>query len=112
MQNQNASFGGLGTFICVPPSSAGSFFVKGKITLPTITDDANGMQGTGASSVVVTVNQNGSPVYVGLPGAEGFYAAFGVAANDTITVVLSSSNANDQGLNTVKVSNLSYGSGL
>jgi len=108
MYNQNASFAGLGTFICVPPSSAGSFFVKGKLTLPQISEDGN----TGASSVVVTVNQNGSPVYTGPAGAEGFYAAFGVAANDAITVVLSSSNPVDAALNAVKVSNLSYGSGL
>jgi len=61
-----------------------------------------------SSSLSIVVNQNGSPVYT-MPVIAPTQGAFkfktqGIvcAIGDVITVVLSSSNANDQQLNTVK----------
>jgi hypothetical protein len=76
---------------------AGAGFVKGTLSLPTI------VGGAGASSVLVTVNQNGSPIYTGLVGAEGFNVNFLAALNDIIQVVTSSSATVDNALNTVKM---------
>lgn len=93
--SQNVEFVGLGTFSWTVPY-AGAYFVKGKIFVPTLID------GGVPSSVVVTVNQNGSPVYTGLAGAEGFYTNLSCAAYDVIAVVLSSSVTTDQAPNAVK----------
>ena len=102
--NQNLSFSGLGTFTFVVVQ-AGPYFIEGKLYLPTI------VNGGGASAVVVTINQNSSPVYVGTAGAEGFKADINCAANDSIAIVLSSAAAPDQGLNNVK-STFSIGQGV
>ena len=101
--NQNIESVGLST-ISVTVPFAGPYFVKGKVFLPTLVD------GGVASSVVITVNQNGSPVYTGLAGAEGFYVDISCAANDVIAVVPSSSVTTDQALNAVKV-RISIGQG-
>ncbi len=86
--NQNIESTGLSTISTTVPY-AGPYFVKGMITLPTLVD------GGGASSLVVTVNQNGSPVYTGSAGAEGFYTNISCAAFDVIAVVFSSSASVD-----------------
>lgn len=101
--DQNLVFNGLGTLSLEVPS-AGVYFVKGKLLLPTI------VSGAGASSVLVTINQNGSPIYVGQAGAEGFYADLSCAAFDTIAIVLTSSAAADLVLNAVKTT-ISIGMG-
>jgi len=101
--SQNLEFNGLGTYTMIT-TVAGPYFVKGNVSLPTL------VGGGGASSVVVTVNQNGSPKYVGLPGAEGFYTDLLCAANDVIAVVFSSAAAADQPLNVIK-SSISIGFG-
>lgn len=94
--SQNYVFSGLGSLsFNVPTTSA--YFFDGKISLPTI------VGGAGVSAVVVTINQNGAPVYVGTAGAEGFRADFACTANDLIAIVLSSANANDNALNAVKM---------
>jgi hypothetical protein len=93
--SQNVTFNGLGTFSFNIPA-AGAYFLDGKISIPTI------VNGGGPSSLVVTINQNGSPVYVGLAGAEGFYAILSCAANDLIAVVFSSAAPADQALNVIK----------
>lgn len=93
--NQNAAIGGLNTYSVIVPN-AGPYAIKGKLTLPTI------VGGGGASSCVVTVNQNGSPVYTGVAGAEGYFTTLNCAVGDTIAVVLSSAAAVDQALNAVK----------
>lgn len=94
--NQNIESTGLNT-ISVTVPYAGAYFVKGKFMIPTLVD------GGGASSLVITVNQNGSPVYTGNAGAEGFYTNISCAANDVIAMVLSSSAAIDAVNNAVKV---------
>jgi hypothetical protein len=93
--NQNLSFAGLGTFTTIMPV-AGPYVFKGKLSLPTLTG------GGGQSAVVVTVSQNGTPFYTGLPGAEGFQCVAEAAANDTFTIVTSSAAAPDLVLNAVK----------
>jgi hypothetical protein len=95
--NQNFTNVGLNTLSFSIPT-AGPYSLSGKLSLPTNTDDG----ATGQSSCVVTINQNGSPIYVGLPGAEGFYKNFLGAANDAMQVVFSSSNPIDQPNNAVK----------
>lgn len=93
--NQNASFSGLGTF-SITVQIAGPYFLEGKISLPTLTN------GGGASSCLVTINQNGSPIYTGLAGAEGFKKDTLCAAGDVLAIVLSSSAPADQPLNAIK----------
>jgi hypothetical protein len=88
----------------VPPGGAGPCYVEGHISLPTLS------AGGGVSALVVTVNKNGGPVYVGQAGAEGFRVQLAVAALDVLQVVMSSGAAADQGLNVIKA-NISIGSG-
>lgn len=93
--NQNLESTGLNTNSVTVPY-AGPYFVKGKFAIPTL------VNGGGASSLVITINQNGSPVYTGPAGAEGFYKNLSCAANDVITMVLTSSAAPDAVTNNVK----------
>jgi hypothetical protein len=93
--NQNVVFNGLGT-LSNKILSAGLYFVEGKISLPTITN------GGGASSLLVVVNQNGSPIYTGKVGADGFKTEVNALANDLLTIVFSSSSPADQVLNGIK----------
>lgn len=102
--NQNLSFVGLGTLSITVPL-AGAYFVDGKISLPTLSKGD-----VAPSAVLVTVNQNGSPVYTGQAGAEGFYTTLSCAASDVIAMVFSSAAAVDQGLNVIK-STVSIGLG-
>ena len=106
--NQNFTATGLSTLTASVPQ-AGPTFVKGKLSLPTL------VGGGGASSCVVTVSQtplSGSPtvVYTGSAGAEGFFVNILCAAQDTVTVALSSSAAPDQPLNVIKAQ-IQIGSG-
>ena len=95
MFSQNFTFCGLGTFTMSIPI-AGLYFFRGKLSLPQLT------QGSGPSACLVTINQNGSPVYTGTAGAEGFETNFVCALNDVITIVFSSSAAADLPLNVIK----------
>jgi hypothetical protein len=105
--NQNTISTGLGTTTLTAPQ-AGVYFVKGKLQLPTITGSGNA---AGASQCVVTVNQNGSPKYVGNAGAEGFYTTLSCALADSITIVLTSAATPDQAQNAIKME-VSFGLGL
>ena len=97
--NSSLVFNGLGTFSNVFTfPAAGPYYVQGQITLPTL------VGGAGASAVVVVVKQNSSTVYTGNAGATGFGTLINAAAGDTVSLVLSSSNAADQGLNVIKTS--------
>lgn len=100
---QNFVFCGLGTLTFSAPSTGG-YFLEGKTSLPTISN------GGGVSSLLTVVNVNGSPVYTGIVGAEGFRTDLSLTANDTITVVFSSAAAPDQGLNVIK-STIAFGQG-
>lgn len=93
--NQNIESTGLGTTSITVPY-AGPYFLKGKFLIPT------SIAGAGQSSLIVTVNKNGSPVYTGNAGAEGFYTDVSCSANDVMTIVLTSSAAVDAVNNAVK----------
>ncbi len=93
--NQNFTAVGLSSLVTYAPQ-AGPAFVKGKLTVPTVTN------GGGQSSVVCTVTQNSTVVYTGPAGAEGFYVSINCANNDSITVAFTSSAPADQGLNVIK----------
>lgn len=93
--NQSLSWVGLGTYTFVAPYAA-PFVFDGKVQCPSIvTDGVN-------SAVVVTISQNGTPVYTGNAGAQGFYEVISCASGDSITIVFSSAAAVDQGLNIIK----------
>lgn len=95
MFNQNVNLSGLTSYSVIVPN-AGPYAADWKISLPTI------VNGGGQSSCVMTVNQNSSPVYVGIAGAEGGKAELLCAAGDTLQFVLSSAASADQGLNVIK----------
>lgn len=93
---QNGTQAGLGTY-SVTVLEAGTFVVSGSMSLPRIYDGS-----TAASSCVVLVKQNGSTVYTGTAGADGFKAELLCAANDVISVVFQSAAAIDQPVNAIK----------
>lgn len=92
----NMVMSGLGT-AQASVSNAGSYDIIGSLTLPGISkgDPSN-------SQVVTVVKQNGTTMYTGLPGAEGFQLILQCAAADIIAVQLSSAAAVDQGINVIK----------
>jgi hypothetical protein len=100
--NQNFTNVGLNSLSFGIPSTAAGLpcFLDGKLTLPQLSEDG----ATGQSQVVVTITQNGSNIYTGLPGAEGFHVNFLAAGGDAMVVTFSSSAAIDQPLNAVKAS--------
>jgi hypothetical protein len=76
--------------------TAGTYQLAGHLSLP------RPAAGGGQSAVVVTVKQNGTTKYTGLPGAAGFAVPIEYTAFDTIQVSLTSSAAVDQGPNAIK----------
>lgn len=112
--SSTSTYTGLQTITIVIPASD-NYGIQGTLTLPEIqpsaTQGPGGGAGTGtgggplvASQVVVTINQNGSPIFTSLAGARGFnLKAVPLVAADVLTVVLSSSLAQDKELNTVRI---------
>lgn len=95
--NQNLVFNDLGTFTLLGAAPfAGIFQFDGKISLPLLRD------GAGASACLALVKKNGSTQYTGTAGDEGFSTKITLAAGDAVTVVLSSSNSNDNQPNAIK----------
>lgn len=94
MQNL-VSTGLVTTTVTVP--NANFYNVRGKISLPELAP------GGGVSACVAVVNKNGSPVYTGTAGASGFMTQVTCAANDILTIVLSSAAAVDQPVNAIKM---------
>lgn len=103
--NQNMAFSGLGTFSLIPAPAAGPYVVEGHLSLPTI------VNGGGASSAVVVINQNSSAKYTGVAGAEGFKCELLCAVGDQVDVVVSSAAAGDAALNVIK-GNASFSQGV
>lgn len=105
MFNQNLTSTGLTTLTTSVPT-AGPYVIEGKLLLPTL------VNGGGASSCVVTVNQNSTPIYTGLAGAEGFFTNASAAAGDIFTIVTTSAAPADQPLNVIKMTvSMSSGEG-
>jgi hypothetical protein len=100
----NASIVGLNTFSFIVPN-AGPYVLSGKLSIPTVTN------GGGSSSVVVTVQQNSSTKYTGTAGADGFKTVLSCAAGDSLAIIMSSSNPDDEGLNAIKA-NISCSQGV
>jgi len=106
--NQSTVFGGLGTstFTVV---TGGLYTCEFKAFVPYKTSGTSGDSASlvGGSSVVVTVNLNGSPVLTTVAPSPtqpivGGSVHMQCVANDVITVVLSSAAAADNALNAVK----------
>lgn len=98
--------------ITIPTTDTYNF--AGTLTLPNIvtsaTQGAGGGAGTGTggvvvpSQVVVTIAQNGTTIYTGAAGALGFTLnGVSCTANDSITIQRSSSLAQDQQPEAVKM---------
>lgn len=95
---QNLSINGLGTVSWTCPATT-PLLLDGKYSLPTLTDDG----GLGATAALMTINQNGSPIYTGLAGSEGFRVNnVSAALNDVFTFVLTSAAAVDSTLNAIR----------
>lgn len=92
----NTSVTGMGTFPIMTITTADQYTIEGKLNLPKIS------QGAAASQVVVVVKKNASTIYTGTAGYDGFRVNTSFAINDTISIVLSSSLADDSALNAVK----------
>lgn len=99
MANSNTNFtvAGLNSNNCII-GSAGLYSVSGKVQLPTETEDG----GTGASAVVCTISQNGTPLYSTPAGQMGFGLNVSCSAGDSISVALTSGAAIDQTPNVIK----------
>lgn len=95
-QAQNVVITGLQTLHLFAPVS-GIYDLAGKMTLPEIYEG-----NSAASQVVASVTQNGTTVYTGLAGADGFRLPLNCVIGDNIAVTLSSSAPVDQPINAVK----------
>jgi len=100
------------TTITIPTTD--TYNIQGTLTLPNIvtaaSQGAGGGAGTGTggtfspSQVVVTIKQNGTTIYTGAAGALGFaLTGLSCTANDSITIALSSSQAQDNQPEAVKM---------
>ena len=97
------------------------YTIAGTLTLPdivpTATQGPGGGAGTGigggtqiASQVVVTIQQNSSTKYTSNPGDRGFHVALNCTAGDVITIARTSSLAQDEALNAIRMTlNISEG---
>lgn len=94
--NQNIGFQGLGTVSVVVPFTD-QYVLDGKIQLPNIPAGS-----PVSSSLVVTINKNGSPQYVGNAGSRGFRSVIACSAGDTLAIVFSSAAAVDVALNAIQ----------
>jgi len=111
---QSATFSGISTYTVVIPSTDVYNF-QATLTLPN--SDATALQGPGGgagtgsagnpravSQVILTINQNGSPVGASQAGDRGLSInALQCTAGDIMTFVTSSSQASDKMLNSVRV---------
>ena len=86
---------GLGTTstICLED---GLYTIEGRITHPQLNLDGN------VSEALPVVNVNGSPVYTGTAGDQGFSVTTPLVATDTVEISITSSAACDQPINAVK----------
>jgi hypothetical protein len=111
---QSTSVTNLATHtITIPTTDVYTF--QGTLTLPnvvpTATQGAGGGAGTGTgggpmvpSQVVITIKQNGSTVYTGAAGALGFVLnGLSCTAADVITIIRSSSLAQDEQPNAIRM---------
>jgi len=92
------SISGLETLTITPSSNQiGLRHLDAKISIPRPSQGA-----ATPSQVVATVKQNGTTLATSTAGSDGITTAIVVSAGDSITVQLTSSQAEDQVLNAVK----------
>lgn len=100
--SQNFTISGLETLTIVMPV-AGNFTLSGKIKLPRLSQsdptDPNFLNYP--SQVVATIKQNGSTIFTSTAGSDGFSIPILAASQDSFTVQLNSSAAEDNVLNAV-----------
>lgn len=111
---QSASYPGLGTFIVNIPET-NMYSIQGTLSLND--DDGSALQGPGGgagtgtgapppipSQVVVTIKQNSSTIFTSNSGAKGFCLnSVSLVSGDVLSVITSSSLAQDQLPNAVKL---------
>jgi len=109
---QTSTVTGLNTFVFSCPQSD-NYMIQGTLQLPNIDPAASPGAGAGAgtgtgggpqvSSQVVTVVKHGSStIYTSNAGDRGFLIGLNASAGDTISVILSSSLAQDEQPNAVQ----------
>jgi hypothetical protein len=89
------SLAGIET-LTISVDTAGARRIEGKIALPRPSQGA-----ASASQIVATIKQNGTTLLTTTPGSDGFSLPLLVAIGDSITVQLTSSQAEDEVLNAV-----------
>ena len=94
---QKGSITGLQTFVFSCPDT-NNYTVNCTLTLPT----AQSLGTNVASGVVTTIKHNSTTIYTSQPGDKGLQVAVGATAGDTLSVILSSSVAQDQVINAVR----------
>lgn len=100
MANYNflSTFVGLNTITLPSAPTTDTYTIRGNLTLPSINKGSSAN-----SSVVIVVNQNGSPIYTGSPGDLGFKIVSALTVGDIITIVPSSAAVVDQGKQGIKI---------
>jgi hypothetical protein len=100
--SQRFTISGLETLTIVMPL-AGTFTLAGKIRLPRLaaTDPTDPNFLSYPSAVVTTIKQNGTTIFTSTAGADGFSIPIEAALNDSFTVALTSSSAQDEVLDAV-----------
>lgn len=93
--SQNFTISGLQTLTIVVPV-AGALTLSGKLSLP-----IPSLGAAAQSQVVTTIKQNGSTIFTSSAGQNGFTLPVLVAAQDSLSVQLTSSLAEDEVLNAV-----------
>lgn len=95
--NVSAVYSGLGTFAVTSVPTADYYFIQGTLALPGISKgDAHNSQ------AVILVKKNGSTIYTSAAGDSAFRIGATCAAGDAISIVLSSSLAEDIATNSIK----------
>lgn len=93
----SAIYTGLGTFAVASVPTTDYYIIQGTLALPGISKgDAHNSQ------AVILVKKNGSTIYTSTAGNASFRIGSSCAAGDAISIVLSSSLAEDIATNSIK----------
>lgn len=93
----SAVYSGLGTFAVTSVPTADYYIIQGTLALPRISNgDAHNSQ------AVILVKKNGSTIYTSNAGDSSFRVGSSCSAGDAISIVISSSLAEDIATNSIK----------
>lgn len=87
---------GLGEIDIIAVNTA-TYTIRARLNIPSIP------QGNGESAVVTVIKVNSTTEYTSNPGDRGLEIQVAATAGDTIKIITSSSNANDNAMNAVRV---------